>query len=131
MTGGTVRKSVSLRTVLRGGAIASTALVAACAGLSPPPQAAPESGAVSALDRLSPNRCNGAVASSLAGVRIPVSDVRYLAYGLYRNIPGDIVGYDAWVGLNSQPGAVVVQLDEYCAPRQIYAREGARLPDAR
>ncbi|TWA90726.1 hypothetical protein FBY14_104230 [Azospirillum brasilense] len=131
MTGGTVRKSVSLRTVLRGGAIASTVLVAACAGLSPPPQAAPESGAVSALDRLSPNRCNGAVASSLAGVRIPVSDVRYLAYGLYRNIPGDIVGYDAWVGLNSQPGAVVVQLDEYCAPRQIYAREGARLPDAR
>lgn len=130
MTGGTVRKSVSLRTVLRGGAIASTALVAACAGLSPPPQAAPEPGAVSALDRLSPNRCNGAVASSLAGVRIPVSDIRYLAYGLYRNIPGDIVGYDAWVGLNSQPGAVVVQLDEYCAPRQIYAREGARLPDA-
>ncbi|MBK4719240.1 hypothetical protein JJL56_10195 [Azospirillum sp. YIM DDC1] len=110
--------------------MASTALVAACAGLSPPPQAAPEPGAVSALDRLSPNRCNGAVASSLAGVRIPVSDIRYLAYGLYRNIPGDIVGYDAWVGLNSQPGAVVVQLDEYCAPRQIYAREGARLPDA-
>ncbi|QCN96413.1 hypothetical protein D3093_07435 [Azospirillum argentinense] len=103
----------------------------ACAGLSPPPQAAPEPGAVSALDRLSPNPCNRVVASSLAGVRIPVSDVRYLAYGLYRNIPGDIVGYDAWVGLNSQPGAVVVQLDEYCAPRQIYAREGARLPDAR
>ncbi|MBB3262559.1 hypothetical protein FHW79_000146 [Azospirillum sp. OGB3] len=86
---------------------------------------------MSALDRLSPNRCNGVVASSLAGVRIPVSDVRYLAYGLYRNIPGDIVGYDAWVGLNSQPGAVVVQLDEHCAPRQIYAREGARLPGAR
>ncbi|WP_247883104.1 hypothetical protein [Azospirillum brasilense] len=105
--------------------------MAACAGLSPPPQAAPEPGAVSALDRLSPSRCNEAVASSLAGVRIPVSDVRYLAYGLYRNIPGDIVGYDAWVGLNSQPGAVVVQLDEVCTPRQIYAREGARLPTAR
>ncbi|WP_349618860.1 hypothetical protein [Azospirillum argentinense] len=111
--------------------MASAVLMGACAGLSPPPQAAPEPGAVSALDRLSPNPCNGVVASSLAGVRIPVSDVRYLAYGLYRNIPGDIVGYDAWVGLNSQPGAVVVQLDEYCAPRQIYAREGARLPDAR
>ncbi|WP_247877316.1 hypothetical protein [Azospirillum brasilense] len=131
MRDGTFGAAGSLRKILRGGAMASVVLTGACAGLSPPPQAAPEPGAVSALDRLSPNRCNGAVASSLAGVRIPVSDVRYLAYGLYRNIPGDIVGYDAWVGLNSQPGAVVVQLDEYCAPRQIYAREGARLPDAR
>lgn len=111
--------------------MASAVLVAACTGLSPPPQAAPEPGAVDTLDRLSPSPCNEAVASSLAGVRIPMSDVRYLAYGLYRNIPGDIVGYDAWVGLNSQPGAVVVQLDEFCAPRQIYAREGARLPSAR
>ena len=131
MPGGTGTMAMCLRSSLRGGAMASAVLVAACAGLSPPPQAAPEPGAVSALDRLSPSRCNGAVASSLAGVRIPVSDVRYLAYGLYRNIPGDIVGYDAWVGLNSQPGAVVVQLDEVCTPRQIYAREGARLPDAR
>ncbi|WP_211109109.1 hypothetical protein [Azospirillum tabaci] len=111
--------------------MAAVVLVAACSGLSPPPQAAPEPGALSVLDRMSPNRCNATVASSLAGVGIPVSDVRYLAYGLYRNIPGDIVGYDAWMGLNSQPGAVVVQLDEYCAPRQIYAREGARLPSAR
>lgn len=131
MRDGTVRTAGCLRTILRGVAMASAVLMGACAGLSPPPQAAPEPGAVSALDRLSANPCNGAVASSLAGVRIPVSDVRYLAYGLYRNIPGDIVGYDAWVGLNSQPGAVVVQLDEYCAPRQIYAREGARLPNAR
>ncbi|WP_237904281.1 hypothetical protein [Azospirillum brasilense] len=131
MMGGTGGRAECLRALQRGGAVASVVLVAACAGLSPPPQAAAEPGAVSALDRLSPNRCNEAVASSLAGVRIPVSDVRYLAYGLYRNIPGDIVGYDAWVGLNSQPGAVVVQLDEYCAPRQIYAREGARLPDVR
>lgn len=124
-------KARCLQAVVRGGGMASVFFIAACAGLSPPPQAMPEPGAVSALDRLSPNPCNEVVASSLAGVRIPASDVRYLSYGLYRNIPGDIVGYDAWVGLNSQPGAVVVQLDEYCAPRQIYARGGARLPSAR
>ncbi|OYD80926.1 hypothetical protein CHT98_28415 (plasmid) [Azospirillum brasilense] len=106
-------------------------LIAACANLSPPPQAAPEPGAVSALDQLSSNACNEVVASSLAGARIPVSDVRYLTYGLYRDINrGEIVGYDAWMGMNSQPGAVVVQLDEYCEPQQIYARGGARLPSA-
>ncbi|TWA87470.1 hypothetical protein FBZ83_101332 [Azospirillum brasilense] len=117
---------------VRCGTIASALLMAACANLSPPPQAAPEPGAVSALNRLSSNSCNPVVASSLAGVRIPVSEVRYLAYGLYRDIRrGEIVGYDAWMGLNSQPGAVVVQLDALCAPQQIYARGGARLPDAR
>ncbi|QCO13975.1 hypothetical protein D3869_01295 [Azospirillum brasilense] len=105
--------------------------MAACANLSPPPQAAPEPGAVSALDRFSSNPCNEVVASSLAGARIPVSDVRYLSYGLYRDIRrGEIVGYDAWMGLNSQPGAVVVQLDAVCTPQQIYARGGAQLPGA-
>ena len=124
-----VGKASCSRAVVRVGSVASACFMAACAGLSPPPQAAPEPGAVSALDRLSPNPCNEVVASSLAAVRIPMSDVRYLAYGLYRNIPGNIIGYDAWVGLNSQPGAVVVQLDEYCVPQQIYARGGARLPN--
>ncbi|MBB3264068.1 hypothetical protein FHW79_001683 [Azospirillum sp. OGB3] len=119
------------RAVVRGGSIASALLMAACANLNPPPQAAPEPGAVSTLDRLASNPCNEMVASSLAGVQIPVSDVRYLTYGLYRDIRrGEIVGYDAWMGLNSQPGAVVVQLDSLCAPQQIYARGGARLPSA-
>ncbi|WP_247895249.1 hypothetical protein [Azospirillum brasilense] len=86
---------------------------------------------MSALDQLSSNACNEVVASSLAGARIPVSDVRYLTYGLYRDINrGEIVGYDAWMGMNNQPGAVVVQLDAVCTPKQIYARGGAQLPGA-
>ena len=119
------------RAMARYAGIASVLFIAACAGFRPPPQAAPEPGAVSALDRLSPHRCNAVVASSLAGARIPVSDIRYLAYGLYRDLRrGEIVGYDAWMGLKSQPGAVVVQVDEYCGLRQVYARRGAQLPSA-
>lgn len=127
-----VGKFISFKAAVRCGSVASALLIAACANLSPPPQAAPEPGAVSALDQLSSNACNEVVASSLAGARIPASEVRYLTYGLYRDINrGEIVGYDAWVGMNSQPGAVVVQLDALCTPQQIYARGGAQLPSAR
>jgi hypothetical protein len=109
-------------------------LLAGCAelsaGLHPPTQATPEPGAVANLDRLSPGLCNPVVASSLAGARIPIADVRDLTYGLYRdNKRGKIVGYDAWVSLKDQPGSVIVQMDEFCTPRQIYPRGGARLPD--
>lgn len=84
---------------------------------------------VSALDRLSPNPCNPLVASVLAGANVPLSNIRSLAYGLYRaEISDRIVRYDAWVGLKDQPGSIVVTADDTCRPIQIYAREGARLP---
>lgn len=129
------RRPGGLRGVAAWGAVTSLLLLASCsgidlgAGLTSPPQAAPEPGAVAALDRLSVGRCNEEVASSLAGAGIPIADVRGLTYGLHRDFDrGNIVGYDAWVALANQPGAVIVQLDEYCTPRQIYARDGARLP---
>lgn len=130
----TVRAMVgtaTVGTVMLGGA---AGLLAGCAdltaGLTPPPQATPEPGALASLDRLSPGVCNPVVASSLAGARIPIADVRALTYGLYRDQRrGKIVGYDAWVSLKDQPGSVVVQMDEDCTPRQVYTRDGARLPD--
>jgi hypothetical protein len=108
-------------------------LLAACAsmetGLELPRQAPPEPGAVDTLNRMASNDCNPQLTSSLAGARIPIADVRGLSYGLYRDARrGDIVGYDAWVALRDQPGAIIVQLNADCSPRQIYARDGARMP---
>ena len=104
-------------------------LVAACTGLQAPATANPEPGAVAALDRLASNRCNPVVAQALAGARVPIAQVDGLVYGLYRDINRDkIVMYDAWVSLKDQPGAIVVQVDEDCSLKQVYARGGARLP---
>lgn len=112
----------------------SVMLLTACAGMATgieqPRQAPPEPGAVASLDRLSNSQCNPQVASSLAGARIPIADVQGLTYGLYRDgHRGDIVGYDAWVKLRDQPGAIVVQLNADCSPRQMYARDGAHMPE--
>ncbi|MBP2291563.1 hypothetical protein [Azospirillum rugosum] len=112
----------------------TAAFLAGCAdltaGLTPPAQATPEPGAVASLDRLSPGVCNPVLARSLAGARIPIDDVRDVVYGLYRDDRrGKIVGYDAWVYLKDQPGSVIVQMDEYCTLRQIYTRDGAKLPN--
>ncbi len=111
----------------------SVMLLTACAematGIDQPRQAPPEPGAVATLDRLSASPCNPQVASSLAGARIPMADVQGLTYGLYRDARrGDVVGYDAWVKLRDQPGAIVVQLNADCSPRQMYARDGAHMP---
>lgn len=104
-------------------------LLAACAGLHPSPRGTPEPGAVETLDRLSPHPCNAVVASMLAGARVPISNVRGLVYGVHWGVE-EIVGYDAWVALKDQPGAVVVPVDRECLPGQVYARGGAKLPGA-
>lgn len=100
------------------------------AGMTPPPQAAPQPGAVAALDRLSPSACNQSLARSLAGERIPIDNVRDLVYGVNRDdARGQIQNYNAWVYLKNQPGAVVVQMDANCTPQQVYTRDGATLPN--
>ncbi|CAO3436129.1 hypothetical protein [Azospirillum doebereinerae] len=120
------------RLLRNGGATFALFLVlTACASLRPPPMAVPETAMVSTLERFSPNPCNPAVASVLAGANVPLSNIRSVAYGLYRDeITGRIIRYDAWVGLKDQPGSIVVTVDDTCRPIQIYAREGARLPVA-
>lgn len=117
-----------LRLAIRTGVVALVLLAGACAGLHPIRLAQPEPGAVAALDRLSPHACNGAVAAALAGARIPMSQVDGVVYGVVQGLE-DIVGYNAWVSLRGQPGAVVVDMDAGCRPSQIYARGGARLPN--
>jgi len=110
--------------------VAPMLLVTACAGLQPSPRGTPEPGAVAALDRFNANACNEAVASMLAGARVPVSQVRGLIYAVNWGVE-EIVGYEAWVSLKDQPGAIVVRLDRECQPGQVDARGGARLPAAR
>lgn len=101
-------------------------LLGACAGLRPVATAAPEPGAVAALDRLSPGDCNEEVAAALAGSGIPVSRVESLTYGLYRDDrTGNISAYDAWLKMRDQPGSVVLKLDRFCRPVQFYNRGGA------
>lgn len=103
--------------------------LAACQGIAPPPAGRADPATLSALDRFNSNSCNPAVASVLAGTGVPAQQIRGLTYGIYRSVTGDqITGWDAWVGLTDQPGAIVVSMDGDCRPRQIYAREGARLP---
>lgn len=113
-------------------ASALTLLLAACGSIAPPPVATPDPAVLAVLERNAANSCNPSVASVLTEARIPASDIRGLSYGIYRDEFRDIiVRWDAWVYLNSQPGAVVVTVDEDCRPIQIYAREGATLPGGR
>ncbi|MBP2301086.1 hypothetical protein [Azospirillum picis] len=107
-------------------------LLAGCAGLEPPPTANPDPAVLGALERTSANECNPSVASVLTGAKVPAGSIRGVSYGLYRDInTGRIVRYDAWVGLTDQPGSLVVTVDDFCRPIQIYARGGAALPSAR
>ncbi|AWK89239.1 hypothetical protein DEW08_21385 (plasmid) [Azospirillum thermophilum] len=104
----------------------------ACAGLTPVSTAAPDPATVALLERSAPNDCNPSVASVLAGAGIPAAAIRDVTYGLYRDEFSDrIVRYDAWVYLTDQPGAIVVAVDRDCRPIQIYARDGARMPNRR
>jgi len=104
-------------------------LAGGCAGLQPVRMAAPDPGAVAALNRFMPSECNGTLASVLAGARIPVSQVSGLTYGVvYGELTDAIIRHEAWVSLTGQPGAAVVVMDRYCQPTQIYTRGGARLP---
>ncbi|WP_082109044.1 hypothetical protein [Azospirillum thiophilum] len=107
-------------------------LTAGCGGIAPPPMAPPDPATLATLDRFVSNDCNPVAASALTGIGIPASDIRGANYGIYRDEFRDIiVRWDAWVYLHSQPGAVVVTMDEDCRPIQIYAREGATLPGRR
>jgi hypothetical protein len=110
-------------------AAVAAVLVSACTGLQSPATAQAEPGAVAALDRYSVNQCNPVVAQALAGANVPISQVDGLAYGLYRQArTGRIFMYDAFMSLKDQPGNIVVQVDDNCSLKQIYARGGAQLP---
>ncbi|PWC31493.1 hypothetical protein TSO352_31375 [Azospirillum sp. TSO35-2] len=106
-------------------------LLAGCGAIPTPQVARPDPAVLSALERASSNECNPSVASVLTGSGVQAPQIRSVAYGLYRDeIRDRIVRYDAWIGLTNQPGAIVVTVDDDCRPIQIYARGGARLPDA-
>ncbi|WP_042697740.1 hypothetical protein [Azospirillum sp. B506] len=112
---------------------ALTLLVSACAStLSPPPVAQPDPAVLAVINSNVTNDCNPQTAAVLTGLRLPAGNIRGVNYGIYRDEYRDkIVRWDAWVYLKDQPGSLVVTLDEDCRPLQVYAREGAKLPDGR
>jgi hypothetical protein len=91
--------------------------LSACVGFQSPPSAAPEPGAIAAFDQFSPGDCNEEVASTLAGAGIPVARLSTLP-----------TVFIVTAELKEQLGSVVVKLDRYCRPMQVYAREDAQLP---
>jgi hypothetical protein len=109
-------------------AVSVLLLTAACAGLSPPPHREPDPAAVSALDRLAKHRCNREVASVLGGVGVGAGDIRSLwVYTVPRYSGESLGGPEAHVGLNGQPGSVIIPMSDDCRARQIYTSGGARL----
>lgn len=102
------------------------ALLGACGGLTPPPRATPEPGAVAALDRANRHPCNARIASALAGAGIPMARVSNVTVRERQDsYLQRVQGYDAWVMLADQPGAVIVDLSPACLLNQAYTRGGA------
>lgn len=114
---------------LRAVALAALLLTAGCAGLSPPPHREPDPALVSALDRMEKHRCNRETASVLTAVGVTAGDVRSLwVYTVPRYKGESLGGPEAHVGLNGQPGSVVIPMTDECRARQVYTSGGARLP---
>ncbi|NYZ15916.1 hypothetical protein HL658_25530 [Azospirillum sp. RWY-5-1] len=114
---------------LRAAALSALLLTAGCAGLSPPPHRKPDPDLVSALDRLAKHRCNREAASVLTAVGMAAGDVRSLwVYTVPRYSGESLGGPEAHVGLNGQPGSVIIPMTDDCKARQVYTTGGARVP---
>ncbi len=112
-------------------AVAALLALAACAADPPPPLPPAPADLVAALEAKAPNRCNATTAAALASRGVAASDVAgafYVPLIVGSNESVRRVGDQAWVDLVGQPGSVVVEVGLGCALRQIYARDGARLP---
>lgn len=104
--------------------------LAACADrIAPPPRPAPEPAVLGTVQRLAPHPCDHAIASVLTGLGVPGNALSAITVEERRELDGDrLLGFEGWVWREGQPGSVVVSLNEYCVPYQVYARDGARLP---
>lgn len=115
--------------LLRVAAVSALLLTAGCAGLAPPPHREPDPALVAALDRAERHECNREVASVLAATGVAAADVRSLWIYNVPEYDGETLGGpEAHVGLNGQPGSVVIPMSDGCKARQVYTRGGAQLP---
>lgn len=105
--------------------------IAGCAGEPRPAPSAAPSELVAALRSRAAHACNEATAAALVARGVTASMVASIYYiplssgGMEQSRR---IGSQAWIGLVAQSGNVVVDLDLDCDVRQLYTRDGARLP---
>jgi hypothetical protein len=104
-----------------------TGVVAGCAQAVEPEAPATT---VAAIERLRPHECSGATARGLSAAGLSGADVQSLFYTEQVARSGDedyLVGHQAWARLNGRPGYMIVDMNQFCHPRQVYTRDGLRL----
>jgi hypothetical protein len=105
------------------------AMLTACAGLTPPQQAATDPAYAARLNQFTNHPCNDHTAGALQGAGIPANSITELYYTeVMDNTDDRIMRYIAWMRLAGQPGQLVVEEDALtCRGMQIYTRYGAKV----
>ena len=106
-------------------------LVVGCATERQAVLPAPPSDLVAVLRDKAGNACNQESATALASRGVAAASIAsgfYLAVTSGGREGGRRTGSEAWITLVGQPGSIVIDHDLNCGVRQIYARDGARLP---
>ena len=92
---------------------------------------APPSDLVAALRAKAGHACNLESAAALAARGVTAADIAsgfYLAVSSGGREGGRRSGWEAWITLVGQSGSIVIDHTLDCGVRQIYTRDGARLP---
>ncbi len=69
--------------------------------------------------------CEAVVAQRLDRLDVDAADIRKINYiPIYRYTREDehLIGFEAWVGLHSCRGSLVVDMNRHCRVRQVYGR---------
>ncbi len=77
--------------------------------------------------------CEAAVAERLNRLNVGHSDIRNIDYVAIRGggrDGGRVVGIEAWVGLQSCKGNLVIKMSRHCSVRQVYGRGACDLGGA-
>jgi hypothetical protein len=110
--------------------LAVIGLMSACGG-TPARMAPADPATVASLNQMRQHPCNPMVASTLAALDVPMSQIRDLAYTV-QGTTTRTTTYTAWMPLQKQPGYLIVDLDtDGCRLMQAYTRGGASLPKVR
>lgn len=91
----------------------------------------PPSDLVAALRDKAGHVCNPQSAAALAARGVTAADIAsgfYLAVSSGGREGGRRTGWEAWITLFGQSGSIVIDHTLDCGVRQIYTRDGARLP---
>ncbi len=102
-------------------------LLASCArAIAPEAPAA----TLAAIERLKPHPCAATTARGVSEAGLDAQAVRSLFY-TEQVVDADegpgLIGYLAWMRVEGQPGYLVVDMNQFCQPRQVYTRDGMRL----